>query len=435
MFGTRDINSNLASVVIAAFREEGPEVHRGRLEVFNAGDWKSSFHWLDASGLALYFLERIKALALEDAVPGNVIGALASRLANNKRRTAELFDECLEINRRFEGAGLKYANLKGFSLVPSYCPDLSLRYQIDLDFLMSRTDAVRCQDILGSMGYLVTGIDDNVLEFTAGLERVPSFQDLYKPKPQRSVEVHFVSSPALSATDPRHCLDHLQTLTLNGFAVPVLSAEDMFLGQARHLYHHMRSEWTRTSWFLEYKMFVAGRRKDVSFWSNVRARAMDTSEDSLAVGMATWLAERAFGEFAPCELTEWSVTALPRPVLLWLERYGKHVLLTDFPGTKLYLLLQNELVADSKAWRKARRGKLIPLHCPRLVVTTTPSLGARFRAIVSQLRFLTFRAHFHSIEGVRYLWEAWRWKGIVGQAAEPDTACSAGQDCTASVPQ
>ena len=420
---------------MATFREEEPDVQRECLKAFGAADWKQSFHWLDASGLALYFLERIKLLAIEDAVPGEVIESLELRLANNRERTADLFDEFLKINRLFQGTGLKYANLKGFTLVPSYCPDLSLRYQIDLDFLMYRADAQRCQDVLSSVGYLVTGVGNDVLEFTAGLEKVPSFRDLYKPKPQRSVEVHFLSSPAAPAVGLSDCLDRVQMLTSNGFSVPALSVEDIFLAQAIHLFHHIRSEWTRTSWVLEYKTFVAGRRKDLSFWSEVRARAMDTLEASLAAGMATRLAEEAFGEFAPRELTGWSVDALPRTVSLWLERYGRHVLLTDFPGTKLYLLLQTELASDSNAWKKARRGKLLPLHCPRSVVTSSPSVEARFNAIISQLRFFAFRVRFHLIEGLRYLWESWRWKWVVRQAAETDAPCGAGSDCTASFTQ
>jgi hypothetical protein len=425
----------LPEAVIAVFREEDPDVHSRRLNGFRAGDWKRSFHWLDASGLALYFLQRVRFLAIEEAVPGEVIESLELRLADNRRRTAELFDEFVKINRLFESAGLRYANLKGFTLVPSYCPDVALRYQIDLDFLMYRADAKRCQDILSSLGYHVTGVGDNVLEFTAGLDKVPSFRDLYKPKPQRSVEVHFMPSPAPSTTGLSDCLDRVQTVTPKGFAVPALSREDAFLVQAHHLYHHLRSEWTRASWVLEYKTFVAGRRDEVSLWREVRARAMDKFEANLAVGMATWLAERAFGKCAPRELSEWSVDALPSPVCRWLEHYGQNVLLTDFPGSKLYLLLQDQLVGDSKAWRKVRRGKLLPLHRPPSVVTPSPSADATFGAIVSQLRFLAFRVRFHLVEGLRYLWETRRWKQLVGEVAEPGAPFSAVRDCQASLPQ
>lgn len=408
------MNRQLAEAVIATFREDDVFAHR-QLAGFGIRVWRRSLRWLDATGLALYFLARLKSFGLEDAVPLEVITGLETRLADNKQRAADLFDELLRINRAFQDAGLRYVNLKGFTLVPDYCPDPSLRCQFDLDFLGFSDDAPRCRDILERFGYVMTGHSENVLEFKAGPAQVPSIHDLYKIKPQRSVEVHFVSSGHTAVGFDGGPLARSQSHTWSGAEFPALSDSDMFVAQALHLFRHVKSEWTRISWLLEFKTCVTARRSDAQFWNDVRMRATTVASGILAVGVTTWLATEAFGEFAPRELTNWSMGAIPHPVRLWLECYGTEVLLADFPGTKLYLLLNGELAGEGSRGNNATLRKVFPLHRPPLV--TSPAargIGRKVRAALAQASYVLFRFRFHIAESSRYLLEARRWKRIVG---------------------
>jgi hypothetical protein len=417
------MNQRLAEAVIATFRKGDKGIHKRQLASFLISDWRRSLHWLDASGLALYFWSRVNFLGLANNISPEIARALDTRLRDNKHRTAKLFEEFECINRAFQGVGLQYANLKGFTLVPDYCPDPSLRCQFDLDFMMSSMDAPVCCEILNGFGYVQTGKRDEVLEFKAGMEQACSIEDLYKPRIQRAVEVHLIPK-APSATRSNGPLARLQTQAWNGFVFPALSDVDKFLWQARHLLRHVMSEWTRISWLLEFTTFVTAHRDDTEFWQHVRQQAANSDEDALAVGIAVWLATIAFGEFAPPALTGWSSDVLPEPMRLWLKYYGKRVLLADFPGTKLYLIVEREL-SKGNDFRKIHWGKVLPLHRPPRV--TYPSGGSvpwSIRASFSEMQFMLFRTRFHIAEGTRYLIEVQRWKrimnGMPGWGIRPD---------------
>jgi hypothetical protein len=89
------------------------------------------------------------------------------------------------------------------------------------------------------------------------------------------------------------------------------------------------------------------------------------------------------------------------------------VLLADFPGTKLYLLLNRDLSKDNDSG-KIDWGKVLPLHRPPRV--TCPAGGAtrwRIGASLSEMSFLLFRMWFHIAEGIHYLIEVQRWKRIL----------------------
>jgi hypothetical protein len=408
------MNRKLAAAVIATFRDGDESASPIRLYDFRTQDWRRSLHWLDASGLALYFLDRIKTLRLVDALPSTIVYALESRLRDNQTRTAYLFDEFLRINRAFQGADLQYVNLKGFTLVPDYCPDPSLRRQFDIDFLAETNDARQYSDILKRFGYIISGRGEHLLEFKAGPAQLPTIEQLYKATPHHSVEVHFIPASIPMLKSDRSLLARSQQHVYGGETFAALSRTDIFLAQAQHLFRHVKSEWTRISWLLELKTFITSRATDAGFWQDVRLGASALTDGALSVGVAAWLASEAFGQFAPPALTEWSVDTIPTSVRLWLERYGRKVLLSDFPGSKLYLLLDGELSQDRKLTNPVTLKKLLPLHLPpRVTSEANRGIGQKIRTVFVQARYMFFRLRFHLAEGARYLFEAWRWRRLV----------------------
>jgi len=413
------MDRQLAAAVIASFRDSDAADHRIRLRSFSVRRWQHSLYWLDASGLALYWLKRLQLLNIEDAVPGSIRLELKQRHADNRQRTAALFEEFARLNAAFHNAGFPYVNLKGFGLVPDYCPDITLRYQMDFDFLVGNHDAAKCHAVLNALGYAPVAINRDVLEFKTDAGRTPSIRDLYKTRPQRAVEIHlsqvhsFEFHPAL--------LGRNRCMATQGGLYPCLLAEDMFIAQACHILRHLRSEWTRLSWLLEFKNCIDRRRDDNAFWRAVRDKAALNPTVSLAVNAAARIVSKTFGVPTPVELTNAAGAAISADVALWIECYGNDALLADFPGSKLYLILEGAIAGEKGASRI--RDRLFPRRPPAPIVPVPPGRLLRLWAFWTQFAYFYVRLRFHITAGLRYFFAARHWRHLRAQAAQGQLHC------------
>lgn len=378
-----------------------------RLWLLMQPEWQRALHWLDVSGLALYFLDRIERGHLTDIVPEAVMARLRRNLADNTQRTAAMMAELAAIHSAFQKAGLAYAILKGFSLWPQSVPRPELRSQLDLDFLIAEKGAAMGRRILESRGYRLHAISGRSWEFKCGEFRGGSVEDIYKDTPFRSVELHVECSDARDAL-----LERREQRRISGIWMPVLSDVDLFLGQGLHLYKHVCSEFSRAAHLVEFRQHVLVRREDAAFWTEMRAAAEKDARAPLALGVVTLLITNLMGSFAPDALTCWTVDRLPAEVRLWVAMYGHRVVFSDFPGTKLYLLLQSVMETSGAPAKRTVRRTLVPLRLPPPIAHEVPgeTVRTRMRRHWFQLRFIFWRLRFHSVEDVRYLWESWRWR-------------------------
>jgi hypothetical protein len=395
--------------VLRIFRDPVPE-RCSRLEALSEGEWQRLLRWLDFSGLALYFLDRIAELQLCHWLPASVSDRLRRNLADNAERTRCMFAESAAIQQEFQSADLSYAALKGLSLWPCAVSRPELRSQFDLDFLVAERSAHEAQRILECRGYRLYAVSGRSLEFKLNERPALSIKDLYKPMPSHAVELHL--EPAASGRSS--ILDRVEFRELYGIRMPVLAPVDLFLGQALHIYKHLCSEFSRASHLLEFRRHVLARFDDQSFWICLRTAAESNERAVLGIGIVTLLITRTMGEFAPAALTGRTVSRLPAPVRLWVEIYGSRSVLGSYPGTKLYLLLQRETQAAGIPARRRPTQALLPSRLPPPVIKAFPNeaLSVRIARYRMQLEFVLLRLRFHLLEGLRYAWESYRWKQL-----------------------
>ena len=377
-----------------------------RLWRLTGKEWKRLLKWLDTSGLALYFFDRITDLGRCQMFPSSISARLRQNVQENTARMDSMLAELTAIHQEFETANLSYALLKGFSLWPVSVPKPQLRSQLDLDFLIAEQSVQRARQILEARGYCLRAVSGRSWEFKMNESHAGSLADLYKVTPQRTLELH-VEIPASGRPS---LLSRCDRRRFEGVDVPVLSPLDLFLGQGLHLYKHVASEFFRVAHLIEFRRHVIARCDDAAFWSELRELAELDSRAAIGLGIGILLISQEMGVFAPEALTCWTVDRLPVTARLWVSMYGCRVMLASFPGTKLYLLLQKELVAASPGDRWLRR-QLVPRRLPPPIAlpSTGESIRMRIRRHRKQYQYVLFRLRFHVVESCRYIYELKRW--------------------------
>jgi hypothetical protein len=399
----------LRQAVLLAFCDPLPPEY-GRLWRLTEKEWQRLLYWLDTSGLALYFFDRIIELGQCKMLPPFVFARLRQNVEDNTARMDSMLAELTAIHQEFESANLSYALLKGFSLWPVSVPKPQLRSQLDLDFLMAEQSVARARQIIEARGYRLHAVSGRSWEFKANESHVGSIADLYKVTPHRTLELH-VETPAIGQPS---LLDRSSKRSLDGVDVPVLSPVDLFLGQGLHLYKHVASEFFRVAHLIEFRRHVIARYDDGAFWTALQELAEHDRRASFGLGVVTRLISQEMGEFAPEALTSWTADRLPAAARLWISMYGLRVVHASFPGSKLYLLLQRELAADSPGNGSLQR-RLVPRRLPPPIAHASKgeSFLMRVRRHRKQFLYVLFRLRFHVAEGLRYLYESTRWRRYI----------------------
>ena len=420
------------------------EIRRAMLRVVAAGsqpelallagvterEWRGQLQWLDISGMALYFFDRLQGLRRSDLLPPSMLLRLEANLADNALRTRGMIAKAAGIRDAFEQEELNFALLKGISLSPDAVARPELRSQLDIDFLVAQEDITQARKILERHGYYLHAIAGRTWEFKTHAVPSSSMKDLYRDVPWGSIDLHAEAT----TREHRSRLALREKRWVEGVEMPVLCACDAFIGQGLHLFKHVSSSHYRASHLVEFHRYLQTCSRDESFWPQVEARAMETGAAGAAwaLGIVTLLAEQLLGECAPENFARWTLNRLSPPLRLWVEMYGWRTALGGIPGNKLYALLVRELekegleahraapnsarapetVSEVKAELRSARGSLVPKRLPPMVLRGQAgeplrTRAARFRL---QLRFLLLRLHFHLVEGLRFLLESRRWK-------------------------
>ena len=379
-----------------------------RLQNVSSSEWQQLLYWLDTSGLALYFLDHITQLESSEILPPTVLSRLQQNLIDNTARTNKMIAESVSIHHSFQEAGLSYATLKGFSLWPVSVPKPELRSQLDLDFLMAEESASKARQILEARGYRLHAISGRSWEFKIYQNEPSTLKDIYKATLQSTVELHIETA----GTSAKALLPCREKLCFHDACMPVLPPAELFLGQGMHLYKHVCSEFFRVAHMIEFRRHIIARYHDNSFWIRLRELSEGNTRIPISLGFVTLLISQTMGDFAPEAFTCWTVDRLPSAARLWIELYGRQTVYANFPGSKLYLLLQRELRGAGLPAKRSLHAALLPRRLPPAITRGVPgeTLHQRIRRYCKQIRFILFRLKFHIVEGFHYLKESDRWQ-------------------------
>lgn len=388
--------------------------------------WKRILQWLNDSGLAFYFLSKLKGSNSTGWVPSWVVSQLETNAALNQQRTEDLLWRFNIINRRFTDSGIPFAVLKGFSLVPDFCPSSSLRHQSDFDYLVDEDALPTAREILLALGYTQK-------HSRSGQESVflsPGDSTPYRSGRQYSVHAPHAVELHLDVWDAQlYRLPELPRLfspekatgcQLNGLLFPALNEEDAFLLQVVHTCHHLFTHWIRMSSLFEIAYFMNRRASDSPLWSRVQHRVSSNPVLREFVVLVAGLAAELFGCPIPYLIQTWAQTLRPG-VRLWLNKYGRTWAFSDLPvvqfdllpASKLVLFLHQQYRDKVTQEPSTPRDTSTSTSRPwRIVTAVRRDPALLLNATWWRQQRLVRRTLFHGLAGLRYICEIprWRWR-------------------------
>ena len=351
------------------------------------------------------------------------VGAgLAVDIADHRLRLAAMTSEFDSLNRHFECEGIKYAVLKGFALIPEYCPDACLRPTYNYDYLIAADDHIRAQNVLQTAGYIRKPHQE-------AKHHVVFLPPVFHSRPQslpagyysvslpRMVEFHFrlwddeafrIPLKIHPAPLNRPLRRHSQ-----GLAFYTLAEEDALVFNALHTFQHILHNWCRLGWLWEIAYFLEHRKLDASFWVKFGAHVNGNDPLAEVMAMVFTIATGVFHATLPAPLRDQIPDAMRGQIALWIQRYGPRSALDNFCENKYALFLFREFVHDNAVWKRIQRTRLLPLHQPNRVANgAQPPSRRSFPAICKQALYIAQRLIHHSITGVRYARESARWRRL-----------------------
>jgi putative nucleotidyltransferase-like protein len=402
------------------------------MEHFSPREWKRVLQWLDGSGLAFYFLRKLEETNATEAVPSWVLSYLTRNLADNQARVESMSRQFAFLNRRFSEAGVEYVVIKGFSLVPEFCPGAMLRHQGDLDYLVEGEFPAAARRVLGEAGYVAKEARSSTEEIyvTPGGEPSLSARQ-YSPRAPHAVELHLDvwdgGMHGVPAISNLFSVRRARTQQWNGLTFPAVAVEDAFLLQVVHACHHLFTLWMRMSCLFEIAYFLNRRAGDTELWSRIEERAGDNVVLQEFVVIISELAARLFASPLPPLVQSWGAGIRPA-VRTWIDHYARHWAFCElpvyqfrlFPRSKLALFLRQQYRGGPCAAMSSEQDHAPPASRLARIASSIrkePSLALNSGWWKRQI--LVRRGVFHALAGARYVCEIPRWLWLNRARARP----------------
>jgi len=403
-----------------------------QLSGFSDREWKQALQWLHDAGLALYLLQKLKDINRTGVLPTSILLRLEENLATNRRRVAYLARQFDFLNHKLNCAGVRYAVVKGFSLVPAFCQDSSLRHQSDFDYLVDDQSLALARTVLEDAGYSLHKRKTNELVFLMPSAGMPSPADgQYEPHSPYAVELRRAfwdrDSHGVSFEGPEFSVDDVRTRRWQELTFRGLPEEDMFLIQVIHAFNHILTGWVRMSWLYEIAYFLNQRSTDRPLWERVQRRVAARDEPLLRemIVVVAELSRHFYKAPIPSMFRTWSDELRPS-VGIWIQNYAWTWAFAKngvdqfslFSASPVVLFLHQQYLSEGDARRHLLRSRLLPWEqlvrrTRSIKANSSGNAGSRGRQFERALIRLTF----HLTGGLRYLWEVPRWRKLNKPAA------------------
>ncbi len=362
------MNLELAESVVSVLRSgSDPRAACSRLARFCEADWQHTAFWLDASGLTLHLWDALSRHRHTEVLPPSVRTRLRRNRYDNRHRSEAMFAQFAEINTALEAAGIEYAALKGFSLTPDFCPDPSLRFQMDFDYLVRRDAVADVERALQPLGYSLLHRDPNEALFSRGAPQCRQHDALFRPAGAYSLELHYslFDHREFGLTAPADSLAQRRRVEQFGKSYFALNRPEQLLNRVLNSFQDIFLFAVRLSSLLEIVYFVRRYRDDAPMWQRLRQRAADWDPRlGSMIGLVLALSDEIYACDVPPPLRAWTIDTCPPSALLWVRCYGKHWALQPYPGCKLSMLMARAFMEEGPWWNYAWNN-LVPLQLRR----------------------------------------------------------------------
>lgn len=423
-------------VQFLSFSVDHREQHLRAIERFTARQWERVLPWLDDAGLAFYFFKKLNDVYAIDRIPLSVSTRLQKNLETNQLRVENMSCRFQMINNKFNDAGIRYAAVKGFSLVPEFCPYAPLRHQGDFDYFVDGQSLSAACRVLSEAGYVSKHSPSSVERiFVIPGEKPFRGAQQYSPRAPHAVELHTDLWDSEMHQLPQianlFSLDRAVSRHWNGFTFPALCEEDAFLLQVLHACHHLFTLWIRMSSLFEIGHFLNRGAKNAEFWNRTEQRARDSLIVREFAVIVTELTSRLFAAPIPSLIHAWGAKIRPA-TRVWIEHYARRCAFSELPGyqlslfptVKFVLFLHPQFRANASVSKSLLRKRLLPSSRFSRMASSLrkdPSLALNLRWWAHHR--LVRRSLFHFLAGLRYLWEIPRWRSL-NQTRVPEAAKS-----------
>jgi hypothetical protein len=431
------VNPKLQQYVVNSLNVSGSLHESARntyLPALSHPEWKRLLHWLDGTGLTLTYWQHLKDVGEDGLVPSQYRAHLEQNLQDHRLRIEAMISEFEAINFSLEAAGVPYAVLKGFALVPQYSPHIFLRTTYDYDYLLPRESIEGAEKALKAAGYVRKKDPEEhprVYFHAAHPPHTPSSRnELYSRALPRTIELHYlfwdadpVKIPLNLSADPMAQLGGRRIRVLSreaGSSWPgrpvqfyTLAEHDEVIFQVLHAFRHILRGWCRLCSLLDIAYFLDHRASDTTFWEQFVERLKPSRELAEIVGVVFSLAAGLFGATIPSPVIAQITRNLRRSLAVWIEHYGKNSALRNFSDNKFSLFLHREFIYDDVTWRQITRSRLFPIRRPKEAAHAADrSRRARLTRKWKQALYVSQRLKHHALSTIQYGLEARRWQRV-----------------------